>query len=75
MECPWLYFLGRTSVLDKKASATVFVFVGDPLYISGGRPRDDLSTAMSENNDQDILEPAEDGYFLSFILKSTARSI
>jgi hypothetical protein len=51
------------------------VFVGDPLYISGGRPRDDLSTALSENSDQDILDPAEDGYFLSFILKSTARSI
>lgn len=75
MECPWLHFLRRTSVLDGNASAMTFVFVGDPLYISGGRPRDDLSTAVSENNDQDILEPAEDGYFLSFILNSTARSM
>lgn len=52
-----------------------FVFVGDPLYISGGRPRDDMSTAMSENDEQDVLNPAEDGYLLIFILKSTSRAI
>lgn len=34
---------------------------GDPLYVAGGRPREDLNTVNAENCEDKSMDPADDG--------------
>nr|XP_024358498.1 RNA pseudouridine synthase 5-like isoform X3 [Physcomitrium patens] len=54
-------YTGRPHQIRIHLAALGHPLVGDPLYVAGGRPREDLNTVNAENCEDKSMDPADDG--------------